>query len=49
MATVATDGSKIEEEYASQRPVYDAFTENAYELLSKLLKDAGNRATGERQ
>jgi putative GTP pyrophosphokinase len=38
---VAADGSKIGEEYASQRPVYEAFTENANELLRKLLEDRG--------
>jgi putative GTP pyrophosphokinase len=40
-AAVAAEGSKIEEEYTSQRSVYEAFTENAYELLSKLLKEMG--------
>ena len=31
--------SKIEEEFTSQRPVYEAFTENAYELLAKLIEN----------
>jgi putative GTP pyrophosphokinase len=41
VAVVTADGSKIDEGYASQRPVYEAFTENAYELLRKLLEDRG--------
>lgn len=38
---MAAECSKIEEEYTSQRPVYEAFTENAYELLRKLIEGAG--------
>ena len=33
------EGSKIEDEYKDLRPVYEAFTENAHELLRKLLED----------
>ena len=33
--------SKIEEEYTNQRPVYEAFTENACELLRKLIENGG--------
>lgn len=33
--------SKIEEEYRNQRTVYEAFTENAYELLRKLIENGG--------
>ncbi|WP_158268008.1 hypothetical protein [Bradyrhizobium sp. MOS002] len=35
------EGSKIEDEYKDLRPVYEAFTENAHELLRKLLEDVG--------
>jgi putative GTP pyrophosphokinase len=38
---MAAEGSKIEEEYTSQRPVYEAFTTNSYELLRKLIEDVG--------
>jgi ppGpp synthetase/RelA/SpoT-type nucleotidyltranferase len=38
---VAAADLKIEEEYATQRPVYEAFTENAYELLRKLIENGG--------
>ena len=33
--------SKIEEEYTNQRPVYEAFTKNAFELLTKLIDNGG--------
>lgn len=39
--TAVAAGSKIDEEYTSQRPVYEAFTENAYELLRKLIENGG--------
>ncbi|HZS44309.1 MAG TPA: hypothetical protein VFC63_04355 [Blastocatellia bacterium] len=38
---MSTEDSKIETEYASQRPVYEAFTENAHDLLRKLIEDKG--------
>jgi putative GTP pyrophosphokinase len=41
VVTATADGSKIEEEYARQRSAYEAFTENAYEILGKLLESRG--------
>jgi len=38
---MATESPKVEDEYASQRPVYEAFTENAFELLKSIIDDAG--------